>query len=237
MSEEVKGDQQQPVRRKKGSCCCCISCGCLLPIVAVLTLLFLLFSCSTRTPLPELDVNDTMSQSIIASQVYVQILQAENAAETAELTVTADQLDSLARIAHYSLALFLKSEKAKGKDIPIDPSGISIKYRDNAVELRAELGHADWQLAAPLFVRAVPYADKLTEGVTVYAARIGAIPMPRAGVEGMVERALEKWREEELFARLRPGIESIRVDDEGSLRIVYRPYLFREYLDQIKSRI
>ena len=238
MSEEAT-IQEQPKKRKRGFCCSLIACGCLLPLLILFVLPFFLLSCSTRTPLPALDVNDTMSQSIIASQIYVQILQAQHAGETMEIIVTPEQLDSLARIAHHAVALRLKAEKDQGNFVPVDPSGISIEYKNNAVELRAELTvpEKSLPLALPIFASAVPYADKLTEGITVHRAKIGAITVPAVLVESRIEAFLNDLRKEDIFRKLRPAVDSVSVEDDGSLRIVYRPYFFKEYLDEIKSRM
>ena len=216
--------------------------GCLLRlllagIIIAILILFMLFSPAQRYPRPEININDSLATAVSGLIVYNSIRQAENENETAEIIIPPAQISSILKLARNSYYAYYSINQDKQQQLP-PPDSFDAQYNSNSFDAAfcwnsgvKWLFGGNIDLHAQFAISANPTVQ---EEITIKKLRAGWIPLPTAIAQMFVPYALEEVRKIHEFQAFRKAVKSLETMPDGSIKIVYYPFLLKEYKDLFK---
>lgn len=236
-NENVEVEEQQQEPRKKGCCLkCCLSCGCLTLIVFVLPILIfgLLLSPSQKYTPEVMTINDTMMQTITVSELLNEITNAQDATEEAEIILSQEQLSSLCRIGMNSM-LIVENEKNTplATELPWQ-----VQYIDGKIS--GEYSIPDTEIV--IFGKTItaqatvlPYLDDNQTGIYIYSLKIGNRAIFNYSKGLFIDIKDIRFEDNSEYLKYRPGVKSIAIQPDNSIKIVYYPYYFRPFISDLEA--
>ncbi len=209
----------------------------LLGLLAGLAVLvaFLIFSSPERFKPQQVAVDDTVVQAALAAGLYRQVRDS-SPGEVAELVLPPDQIDALINIALNGAAVYQAVDR--GGHAP-EAQDYTAGYRDGMVEFRATVDTGEGWLGGGAIVvsgRAIlTLARDSEEKIEVDEIRAGRLPLPGLAGEWAFESMMDAVRETAGYREFRPAIIEISKLDDGSVKVVYLPYLLRKYLEDLET--
>ncbi len=207
-----------------------IALWCVSAAAAVLLLLaFLIFS-RPRGFAPEpLSVNDTLTQMTLAAQLYSQISASRSYADTAELTLEPEQLDAL-----LCMILNIAALKDGVSELPFTAS-----YNGRYIEFSASCATGmPWLFGGSLVLSGGGMLEcGAGEGETlmVDSLRVGWLPLPGSLGSAAFDLVMARIRERVEYRAFRPALVAVSRLESGAVRVVYKPYFFREYAPDLRG--
>lgn len=216
--------------------------GCLLRlliagiIIAVL-LVFMLFSPARRYPRPEININDSLAPAVSGLIVYNAIRQAESPEDTAEISIPATQVNSILKLARNSYYAYYAVNQEKQRQLP-NPESFDAQYNSN--DFTAAFcwdSGVKWLFGGNIDLHAqfsIAANPEIQEEIIIKNLRAGWLPLPSGIAQMFVPYALEEVRKIPEFQAFRKAVKSVETTPDGALKIVYYPYLLKEYKELFK---
>lgn len=208
-----------------------------LIIIAVL-LVFMVFSPPQRYPRPDININDSLASAFTGLIVYNTIKRAENQEETAEITIPPAQVNSILRLARNSYYAYYTVNQDKQPQLP-HPESFDAQY--NASNFDAAFcwnSGIPWLFGGNIDLHAefnITASPEIQEEITIKTLRAGWLPLPAAAAQLALPYALAKVREIPEFQAFRKAVKSIETMPDGAIKIVYYPFLLKEYKELFKK--
>lgn len=208
-----------------------------LSSVAVLLLVFciLIFSSPRRFRPEPVTVNDTMLQATLAAQLYGQIAAADAGEDRAELILSADQLDVIVKMLLNAAAVCDAVNRRSGA---LSAQPFTANFADGWLDFSVSLDtECPWLFGGAVVFsgRGMLNASGGTEALEFDSLRIGSLPVPGALGEMAFERVMRPVRETNEYRRFRPAVDLVEKLESGAVKIVYRPFAFKEYLPDLRK--
>ena len=216
--------------------------GCLLRLMVALIiiaalLVFMVFSPAQRYPRPDININDSLTPAVTGLIVYNAIRQAESQEETAEITIPPAQINSILRLARNSYYAYYALNQDKQQQLP-HPESFDAQYNSNNFDVAFCWNSGiQWLFGGNIDLHAefnIAANPEIQEEITVKSLRAGWLPLPAAAAQLAVPYALTEVRKIPEFQAFRKAVKSIETMPDGSIKIVYYPFLLKEYKDLFK---
>lgn len=205
-------------------------------IIAVL-LVFMVFSPAQRYPRPEININDSLAPAVSGLIVYNAIRQAESPEDTAEISIPATQVNSILKLARNSYYAYYAVNQEKQRQLP-NPESFDAQYApDGFTAAFCWDSGVKWLFGGNIDLHgqfSIAANPEIQEEITIKSLRAGWLPLPSGIAQMFVPYALDKAREIPEFQAFRKAVKSIETTPDGSLKIVYYPYLLKEYKELFK---
>ncbi len=230
-------NNESPQKSKRSCGCCCF--GCLFMAVVILAGglfgAWLVFSFPQKFYAEPLTVNETVTQSIIISQIINQISEAETPTDYQEITLSEEQLNTLCKVILNSAAV---ADAFGRHELDIRPQDFTVNYQKSGFSGKYSLDvEQRWLFGGNVMLTAIaqPYLNADGEGVKVSSATLGKLPIPVSVVESFAAGALDELRKDEMYAQYRPAVREIKVEPDFSIIIGYYPYYFKKFIPDLEK--
>lgn len=203
--------------------------------ILLLALGALIFSSPQMFSPEPVSVNDTMLQATLAAQLYGQIAAADTEDYRAELTLSYDQLDALVKMLLNAAAVCDAVNRRSGE---LRSQPFTANFADGWLDFAVSLDTGcRWLFGGAVVFsgRGMLLAADGAETLEFDTLCAGNLPLPGALGEMVFERVMRPVRETDEYRKFRPAVDSVEKLENGAVRIVYRPFAFKEYLPGLRA--